>query len=67
MIFLWLSIHQTPFGAGAEYMLSRNVSLMGSYDNRFGWGGGLSDFKIHWHKFIYELDIQYRNNYFKLW
>jgi hypothetical protein len=21
--------------AGAEYMLSRNVSLMGSYDNRF--------------------------------
>jgi hypothetical protein len=36
------SIHQTPFGAGAEYMLSRNVSLMGSYDNRFGAGGGLS-------------------------
>jgi hypothetical protein len=28
--------------AGAEYMLSRNVSLMGSYDNRFGAGGGLS-------------------------
>jgi hypothetical protein len=27
---------------GAEYMLSRNVSLMGSYDNRFGAGGGLS-------------------------
>jgi hypothetical protein len=26
---------------------------MGSYDNRFGAGGGcLSDFKIHWHKFI---------------
>jgi hypothetical protein len=24
--------------------------------------GCLSDFKIHWHKFIYELDIQYRNN-----
>jgi hypothetical protein len=25
--------------------------------------GCLSDFKIHRHKFIYELDIQYRNNY----
>jgi hypothetical protein len=61
------SIHQTPFGAGAEYMLSRNVSLMGSYDNRLVQEVGcLSDFKIHWHKFIYELDIQYRNN-FKLW
>jgi hypothetical protein len=45
-----------------EYMLSRNVSLMGSYDNHPG-GGCLSDFKIHWHKFIYELDIQYRNNF----
>ena len=30
------------WSAGAEYMLSRNVSLMGSYDNRFGAGGGLS-------------------------
>jgi hypothetical protein len=27
---------------GAEYFLSRNVSLMGSYDNRYGAGGGLS-------------------------
>ena len=27
---------------GAEYLLSRNFSLMGSYDNRFGGGGGLS-------------------------
>jgi hypothetical protein len=25
----------TVWSAGAEYMLSRNVSLMGSYDNRF--------------------------------
>jgi hypothetical protein len=57
----------TVWSAGAEYMLSRNVSLMGSYDNRFVQEVGcLSDFKIHWHKFIYELDIQYRNN-FKLW
>ena len=27
---------------GAEYLLSRNFSLMGSYDNRFGGGGGLN-------------------------
>lgn len=27
---------------GAEYFLSKNISLMGSYDNRFGAGGGLS-------------------------
>jgi len=27
---------------GLEYVLSRDFSLMGSYDNRFGWGGGLS-------------------------
>jgi hypothetical protein len=47
-------------------MLSRNVSLMGSYDNRFGAGGGLSEIlKSIGIKF--ELDIQYRNNYFKLW
>lgn len=30
------------WSAGAEYFLSRNVSLMGSYDNRYGAGGGLS-------------------------
>lgn len=30
------------WSAGAEYMLSKNFSLMGSYDNRFGAGGGLS-------------------------
>lgn len=28
--------------AGAEYMLSRDFSLMGSYDSRFGGGAGLS-------------------------
>jgi hypothetical protein len=28
--------------AGLEYFLSKNFSLMGSYDNRFGAGGGLS-------------------------
>ena len=30
------------WSAGAEYILSKNFSLMGSYDNRFGAGGGLS-------------------------
>ncbi len=30
------------WSAGAEYIISKNISLMGSYDNRFGAGGGLS-------------------------
>lgn len=30
------------WNAGLEYFLSRNFSLMASYDNRFGTGGGLS-------------------------
>lgn len=30
------------WSAGAEYLLSKNFSLMGSYDNRFGGGAGLS-------------------------
>ena len=30
------------WNAGVEYLLSKNFSLMGSYDNRFGAGGGLS-------------------------
>jgi hypothetical protein len=50
--------------AGAEYMLSRNVSLKVMITDLAG--GCCRDFKIHY-KFIYELDIQYRNNYFKLW
>jgi len=33
---------ETVWSTGAEYMLSRNFSLMASYDNRFGTGGGLS-------------------------
>jgi len=33
---------ETVWSAGAEYMLSRNLSLMASYDNRYGAGGGLS-------------------------
>jgi hypothetical protein len=33
---------ETVWNAGAEYFLSRNVSLMASYDNRYGAGGGLS-------------------------
>tara|TARA_R100001369_G_scaffold38462_1_gene64175 strand:- start:31643 stop:34309 length:2667 start_codon:yes stop_codon:yes gene_type:complete len=33
---------EVTWSAGLEYMLSRNFSLMGSYDNRFGAGGGLS-------------------------
>ncbi|AMR29906.1 copper oxidase [Hymenobacter psoromatis] len=32
---------QVVWNSGLEYMLSRNFSLMGSYDNRFGGGGGL--------------------------
>lgn len=35
-------LSETVWSAGAEYMLSRNFSLMASYDNRFGAGGGLS-------------------------
>lgn len=30
------------WNAGTQYMLSKNFSLMASYDNRFGAGGGLS-------------------------
>jgi len=30
------------WNAGAEYILSKNLSLMANYDNRFGAGGGLS-------------------------
>lgn len=35
-------LSETVWSAGAEYMISRNFSLMASYDNRFGGGGGLS-------------------------
>jgi hypothetical protein len=34
--------HETVWNAGAEYMLSKNLSLMAGYNNRFGAGGGLS-------------------------
>ena len=30
------------WNTGLEYMLSRNFSILGSYDNRFGAGGGIS-------------------------
>ena len=33
---------EITWSAGVEYFLSRNFSLMGSYDSRFGAGGGLS-------------------------
>jgi hypothetical protein len=33
---------EVVWNSGLEYMLSRNFSLTGSYDNRFGGGGGLS-------------------------
>ncbi len=33
---------EVTWSAGMEYFISRNFSLMGSYDNRFGVGGGLS-------------------------
>ncbi|CAM3268355.1 multicopper oxidase domain-containing protein [Aequorivita lipolytica] len=34
--------NEVTWNAGVEYFLSRNFSLMASYDNRFGAGGGLS-------------------------
>ncbi len=34
--------NEVTWNAGIEYFLSRNFSLMASYDNRFGAGGGLS-------------------------
>ena len=33
---------ETTWQVGLEFVLSRDFSLMGSYDNRFGAGGGLS-------------------------
>ena len=33
---------ETTWQVGLEYVLSRNFSIMASYDNRFGAGGGLS-------------------------
>ena len=33
---------EVTWSAGIEYFLSKNLSVMGSYDNRFGAGGGLS-------------------------
>lgn len=33
---------ETTWSAGVEYFLSKNFSLMASYDSRFGAGGGLS-------------------------
>lgn len=33
---------ETTWSVGLEYFLSRNFSIMASYDNRFGAGGGLS-------------------------
>jgi len=35
-------VNEVAWNAGVEYFLSRNFSLMASYDNRFGAGGGLS-------------------------
>ncbi|NDP21802.1 MAG: multicopper oxidase domain-containing protein [Paludibacter sp.] len=35
-------MHETVWNAGAEYMLSKNISLIGKYDNRYGAGGGLT-------------------------
>ncbi len=33
---------ETTWSVGLKYFVSRNISLMASYDNRFGGGGGLS-------------------------
>jgi hypothetical protein len=30
------------WNSGIEYLISKNFSLIGNYDNRFGAGGGLS-------------------------
>ena len=35
-------LDETTWQAGLEYVLSKNYKLMGSYDSRFGAGGGLS-------------------------
>ncbi|MFA5298487.1 MAG: multicopper oxidase domain-containing protein [Lutibacter sp.] len=35
-------VNEVTWNAGIEYFLSRDFSLMASYDNRFGAGGGLS-------------------------
>jgi hypothetical protein len=32
---------ETQWLAGASYILSRNLSIQGNYNNRYGWGGGL--------------------------
>lgn len=37
-----LYIEELVWSAGLEFFLSRNFSIMASYDNRFGAGGGLS-------------------------
>ena len=34
--------NEIVWNAGLEYMLSKNISLMASYDKRFGGGGGLT-------------------------
>ncbi|GAB3833785.1 hypothetical protein GCM10028895_53190 [Pontibacter rugosus] len=33
---------ETTWNVGLEYLMSKTFSLMGSYDNRFGAGGGLT-------------------------
>ncbi len=33
---------EVTFNAGLEYLLNKNFSLTGTYDNRFGTGGGIS-------------------------
>lgn len=33
---------EITWNAGLDYLISKNISLTGSYDNRFGAGGGLS-------------------------
>jgi len=32
---------ETQWLIGASYILSRNFSIQGNYNNRYGWGGGL--------------------------
>ena len=32
---------ETQWLVGASYILSRNFSIQGNYNNKYGWGGGL--------------------------
>ncbi len=35
-------VYEITYTIGLEYLLNKNFGLIANYDNRFGWGGGLS-------------------------